>query len=204
MLWIGVILLPFLGALIGWFTNLLAVRLLFRPYRPIRLPILGYCFQGMLPKYRFELAEKVGNLIQKELLSPDHLFNYLCSEELKDELIHLAELAVRDRIIDKLPAFLPLALKRSFGDFLAEQVHRELPALFNELVNRSGHRLKNEFELARTIEKRLNEFELRQLENIIFQVAGRELRHIEILGGIIGFLIGLLQVGLMIIIKAFT
>lgn len=201
MFWLGVALLPVLGALIGWLTNLLAVHLLFRPYRPVRIPLLGYRFQGMLPKYRFELAKNVGNLIQKELFPVDRLLAYLRTEETKTELTHLAEMAVRAQVMDRLPAFLPSSLKRTVSDFLAEQVHRELPALLEELVNRYGQKLKDEFELARLVEEKLNTFELPKLEEIVFGVAGRELRHIEILGGVIGFLIGLLQAGLMLYFK---
>lgn len=197
MLWIWVALLPVISALIGWFTNLLAVRLLFRPYQPVRIPLLGYRLQGMLPKYRLELAENIGSLIEKELLPVDHLLAHLRSEEMMKELIHLTELAVRARAMDRLPAFLPSSLKRSVGDLLAEQVHKELPALLNELLERYGRKLKEEMQPARLIEERLNEFELQKLEEIILQAAGRELCHIEILGGVIGFLIGLLQAGLL-------
>ncbi len=191
--------MPVIGALIGWTTNLLAVRLLFRPYRPVRLPLLGYRFQGMLPKYRFELAKKVGHLMQSELVPIDSLLDKLHSEEVRKELTHLAEMVVRGRVLDRLPPFLPLSIKRLIGDLIAEQVHKELPALLNELFIRSGQKIKEEFELAQIIEEKLSALELPQLENIVYQVAGRELRYIEILGGIIGFLIGLLQAGLILL-----
>ncbi|MCL6449567.1 MAG: DUF445 family protein [Armatimonadetes bacterium] len=201
MLWVWVALLPVISALIGWLTNVLAVRLLFRPYQPVRLPLPGYRLQGMLPKYRRELAANVGRLMENELLPVDHLLVYLRSEEMKKELIHLTELAVRARVMDRLPAFLPPSLKRSVGDLLSEQVHKELPALLDELLKRFGQKLKEEFQLGRLVEERLNEFELQKLEEIVLQAAGRELRHIEILGGVIGFLIGLLQAGLLLFLN---
>ncbi|MEW5898312.1 MAG: DUF445 family protein [Bacillota bacterium] len=201
MLWAWVALLPVISALIGWLTNVLAVRLLFRPYQPVRLPLLGYRLQGMLPKYRRELAANVGRLIENELLPVDHLLAHLRSEEMKKELIYLTELAVRARAMDRLPAFLPSSLKRTLGDLLAEQVHKELPALLDELLKRSGQKLKEEFQLGRLVEERLNEFELQKLEEIVLQAAARELRHIEILGGVIGFLIGLLQAGLLLFLN---
>ncbi len=201
MLWIWVALLPVISALIGWLTNVLAVRLLFRPYQPVRLPLLGYRFQGMLPKYRRELAANVGRLIETELLPLDRLLAHPHSEEMRKELIQVTELTVRARAMDRLPAFLPSSLKRTVGNLLAEQVHKELPALLDELLKRSAQKLKEEFQLGRLVEERLNEFELQKLEEIVLQAAGRELRHIEILGGVIGFLIGLLQAGLMLFLN---
>ena len=76
-----VICMPVVGALIGWITNRLAVMLIFRPYKPVRL--LGYTFQGVVPKRRLELAEKIGAVIEKELLSMEDLVAMLLS------LIHI-------------------------------------------------------------------------------------------------------------------
>jgi len=193
-------LLPFGGALIGWFTNWLAVRFLFYPYRPVCLPFTSYCLQGMLPKYRLELAKSIGSLIQKNLLPVDSLLDYLNSEEMNAEMVYLAILTVRAKVMDKLPAFLPSAVKRLLSDLIAEQVQKELPSLLKELVNRYREKLEGEFTLASIIEDRLNNLDLKQLEAIVVQVTGRELRHIEIIGGVLGFFIGICQVGLMLIL----
>src|SRR3989338_4570246 len=45
---------PIAGAIIGWFTNYVAIKMLFRPYRPVNL--LGYKLQGLIPKRRKEIA----------------------------------------------------------------------------------------------------------------------------------------------------
>ncbi|MHB8917959.1 MAG: DUF445 family protein, partial [Desulfocucumaceae bacterium] len=43
------------------------------------------------------------------------------------------------------------------------------------------------------VEARINNFSLERLEKMIVSVSARELKHIEILGGVLGFLIGLVQ-----------
>ncbi|MGB9903094.1 MAG: DUF445 domain-containing protein [Desulfotomaculales bacterium] len=197
MNWFWIASLPLLGGFIGWSTNMLAVRLLFRPYRPVRIPLVGYRLQGMLPRYRTELAKKVGELIQNELVPLDYLLAYLGSEEMAGELVRLAETAVHARVVDRLPDFLPASLKKRAANLLAGLVRQELPGLISEVAARYGEKVRREPILARLIEERMNEFDLPRLEEIIFQVAGRELRHIEVLGGIIGFFVGIIQAGLM-------
>jgi uncharacterized membrane protein YheB (UPF0754 family) len=196
---VSAVILPFGGALIGWFTNWLAVRFLFRPHRPVHILFTKYSFQGMLPKYRFELAKSIGNLIKKDLLPVDSLIGYLRSDEVNAELVHLTMLTVRAKILDKLPVFLPSSVKKRLSDIIAVQIQKELPSLLKELANRYKEKLEGEFTLASIIENKLNTLNLEQLEAIVVQIAGRELRHIEIIGGILGFLIGLCQVGLMFI-----
>ncbi len=200
MHWPLAVLFPLIGALIGWLTNWLAVRLLFRPYRPVHIPLVGYCFQGMLPRYRFELARNVGDLIEKELVQADSLLEFLCSVEMTAEMVQSIELAIRVRVMDRLPRWAPVSVKKIVADALAEQVQKQIPVLIGELTGRLDHRLKEEFKLAQVVESRLNEFSLERLEKIILSIVSRELRHIEFLGGAIGFIIGLVQAGLLFLI----
>ena len=48
------------------------------------------------------------------------------------------------------------------------------------------------------VENKINELDLYQLEELIIKVAKKELKHIEILGLVLGFLIGIIQ-GIIII-----
>lgn len=57
--------LPFVAALIGWFTNFVAVKMLFRPRKAVR--ILGIRFQGLVPRRQKELAEKIAETVEKKI-----------------------------------------------------------------------------------------------------------------------------------------
>ncbi|MEO1208310.1 MAG: DUF445 family protein [Cyanobacteria bacterium J06638_20] len=65
---------PVLGGIIGYFTNDVAIKMLFRPYRPIylwgrRLPFTP----GLIPSNQERLAQRVSNAIMGSLLTPDEL-----------------------------------------------------------------------------------------------------------------------------------
>lgn len=63
---------PLLGAGIGYLTNSLAIRMLFRPLR--RVKILGIPIPltpGVIPKQRNELAESIGRMVSRELLTSE-------------------------------------------------------------------------------------------------------------------------------------
>ncbi len=62
------------GAVIGYFTNDIAIKMLFRPYQPIyignrRLPFTP----GLIPRNQANLAKRVANTIMGSLLTPDEL-----------------------------------------------------------------------------------------------------------------------------------
>lgn len=61
-----------IGAIIGGFTNFIAIKMLFHPYHEKRL--FGYKLPftpGLIPKRRNELSEKVGEMVTKHLLTPE-------------------------------------------------------------------------------------------------------------------------------------
>ena len=70
--WPGLIVPPIAGALIGYMTNWLAIRMLFRPLRAhylfgIHIPLTP----GIIPRRRTELAESIGRMVATDLLGPE-------------------------------------------------------------------------------------------------------------------------------------
>ena len=61
------LLIPIISAFIGWFTNWIAIKMLFHPRVPTK--VLGITFHGIFPKRQKQFAEKLGKLVSNELLS---------------------------------------------------------------------------------------------------------------------------------------
>jgi uncharacterized membrane protein YheB (UPF0754 family) len=95
-------------------------------------------------------------------------------------------------VIERLPNFLPLGWKVAIGHALEEAVRREVPALLekmeDELLFRAG-----DYSLGSIAMEKLKALQLEQIEELVLKVAAKELRYIELLGGILGLAIGLLQ-----------
>lgn len=78
---------PFIGAIIGYGTNRIAIQMLFRPRNAkyllgIRVPLTP----GIIPKSRDELAHSVGRAVARELLSADAIRVQLASPPLRASL----------------------------------------------------------------------------------------------------------------------
>lgn len=78
--YIAIVLTPLFGAFIGYLTNWLAIKMLFRPYTKwcITLPALNIKFDvpftpGLFPKEQERLATKVAQTITHQLLTPDDI-----------------------------------------------------------------------------------------------------------------------------------
>ena len=193
------VLMPLVGALIGWLTNWIAVKLIFRPYLPVN--ILGYKLQGVVPKRRQELAISIGEVIEKELLSVDDLLGFMKSGEVLCSIEETLTQALKVRVLDRLPAFIPLSIRNAISDTIAEQMHRHLPSLIAEMTEKYGERFKEQFKIGEMVEAKVNSFPLERLEQMILSISSRELKHIEVLGGVLGFIIGLIQAGIILVLK---
>lgn len=81
-------LMPFIGALIGWGTNLLAIRLIFRPLNPVKIPLLGIEIQGLIPKRRFDISRNIGEALEHEIISTEEIIDNLANMGTKTEIIN--------------------------------------------------------------------------------------------------------------------
>ena len=185
--------LPFITALIGWFTNFLAVKMIFRPRREVR--IAGFKIIGLIPKRKHDLAVKIAETIEKELISHRDIREILRT---KDFHLHTGTV-IRNRIerfIDEKLASNPLLsmfvtpeISGKLTDTLMDELQKELPGLIDSLFES----VEKKIDFRKIIRSKIDGFDLTRLESIIYAIAARELKAIEIFGGVLGFIVGVLQ-----------
>lgn len=199
---IRLIVLPVVGGLIGWFTNYLAVKMLFRPREPVGL--LGLKIQGLIPRRRPELARSVGEVVEREFISHDDVREALSDPEFLQSL--------RPHIEEQVDAFLSrrvvgsnVLLRAAFSTSavmrLKEHVVDELMASLPEMVEGITANLQDRLHFGELVRSKIEAFEIDRLEETVTRVAGRELKAIVIFGGVIGFAIGLIQAAILILIE---
>ncbi|MBQ9657538.1 MAG: DUF445 family protein [Clostridia bacterium] len=82
-----IIIRPIIGAVIGYVTNWIAVKMLFRPLNPIKIGKIKLPFTpGIIPKNKERIAKAIGDTISNNLLTEDAIVNSLLSEE-KEKII---------------------------------------------------------------------------------------------------------------------
>ncbi len=191
--------LPLIGAMIGWCTNWVAVKMLFRPQRSIR--ILGINFQGLVPRRQKQLAEKIALTVEENLLSHRDVEAVLQSPETQAEIQMLIEGQIDSFMKEKLGKipmvgmFLQGEVANQVKGLLVQHLRASIPGFIDGMVDKVSSRLDFR-EIVRT---KVESFDLSQLESIIYGICSKELKTIEVLGGVLGFLIGLSQIGLQML-----
>lgn len=185
--------MPIIGALIGWGTNLFAIKLIFRPLNPIKIPFLGIEIQGLIPKRRLDISRNIGEALEHEIISPEEIIENLTSEKAKVELIKYIRDMVVVRVGEKLPGFIPSGFRSSIANYLGDMIDRNGNEIFDEMKTTLARKAKEELRLKELVEDKINSFDLEQLEDLIITLSNQELKQIEVLGGVIGFFVGLVQ-----------
>jgi len=81
------ILPPLVGAFIGYVTNVVAIKMLFRPLKEVRFFGIRLPFTpGILPRERHILADSIGSMVERELLTPGVLRERLARTEVRDNI----------------------------------------------------------------------------------------------------------------------
>lgn len=193
-------LLPLLGALIGWATNAIAVRMIFKPHRPVNL--LGLRVQGLVPKRQRELAVSIGNAVEKHLVSHEDIQMILSSGPTRA----MIDKTVRERIhnfleqgLGKMNPMVGMFLTGSMKGKIEERLVAEVGELVPELTDRLMTRMEADLNFQALVEEKIREFETDRLERIVVEIAARELKAIEVIGGVLGFTIGCVQVAIMLL-----
>jgi uncharacterized membrane protein YheB (UPF0754 family) len=85
---IGVLSGPVIGSVIGYGTNYIAVKMLFRPLKPVKLGSYTLPFTpGIFPKRKGQLAKALGNAVGNNLLTTGDMEKMFLSEEMKSKVL---------------------------------------------------------------------------------------------------------------------
>ncbi len=193
-------LIPFIAAFIGWFTNLIAIKMLFHPKKPKR--ILGITFQGIFPKRQQQIAQKLGLLVANELLHFDEIVSRIKDPSVLGDMAPFIEKHIDEFLHVKLKEKLPV-ISMFVGEGtlhkIKEGLLEEIDTLLPQLIDQMTGKLSTNINIEKIVTEKVASFSSDKLEEILFSIMNKEFRFVEIIGGVLGFLIGLFQVFLTFI-----
>lgn len=188
------VVLPLIGALIGWCTNWLAVKMIFHPRTEKN--ILGLRVQGLLPKRRSALAESVASTVESNFISVEDIQRVVTGMVKGEKVKALLHERVEALISEQLQKFGPMVKMFISDDLIAqlkEKIEREVLIFVEGMSGEIKDGIGEHLDIHKLVKERIEGFEMQRLEEIVFRIAAKELRHIEILGGVLGFVVGLAE-----------
>jgi len=189
---------PFLAAIIGWVTNYFAIKMLFRP----RIEQNFYLFKlhGVFPKRQQELGYRLGRVVSRELFSMSEIKDKIDNEEIRGQVKAAILVELEAYLVDytKTNKLVAMFVNEKMIDNLKGTVSAKLDEMIPKMLGQFSSKLE-EIDVETIIAQKIHNFSHERLEQLLMSIINKELKLIEILGGVLGFLVGLLQLGLFLI-----
>ena len=184
---------PLAGAVIGWVTNYVAIKLLFRPHKPFNM--LGWKLQGVIPKRRKEIARSMAKAIEKDLFSSEDLSKALSGIDWKKEIHETVAEAVEHRFNESKWTKLPVVglVSENLKNRLKLRLATEITTHLDRKKGAIASKVKGHIDIHGMIVSKIDKLDLMRFEKLLTEFIARELKHLEWLGGVMGLVIGIFQ-----------
>ena len=196
------VIMVIISAAIGWITNWVAIKMLFRPHNEINLGL--FKIQGLIPKRRAEIGIGIADVIQNELISIKDVIANIDREEFSKRLNDLIDDVLEKNLKTKVKEKFPV-MQMFFSDKMAKDVSNTIKDIVMENQEKIFEIFSNyaeeNIDFSTIIKDKISNFSLDKLEEIINGLAKKELKHIEVIGAILGAFIGLVQYFITLFVK---
>ena len=190
-----------IGAMIGWITNYVAIKMLFRPYKEINFGL--FKIQGLIPKRKHEIAISIADTVQKELISLKDVTSTLDGEELEARMGNMIDKILDEKLEGELTKKFPM-----LAMFMSEDMLKKIKNMIktsilenkDTIIEMFSNYLEEKVSFRDIIITNVDGFSLEKLEDITYSLAKKELKHIEVVGAILGGIIGFFQFGVSLFI----
>lgn len=105
---------PLIGGIIGYFTNFIAVKMLFRPLKPIKIGNMTLPFTpGIIPKRKDKLAEAIGNAVGHNLFTKQDMQELFQNSNVRN--------AILQGVLDKMEGVMDASIEEVAKKFVKEE-----------------------------------------------------------------------------------
>lgn len=186
---INFLIFPVVGAVIGAFTNEVAIKMLFRPYRPIMIGKFRLPFTpGVIPSQRETIAKNIAETFEANLLSGAEIQQVISGDRVRAAL----DSKVDEFMTENLGGM--AAMFAGYKPKIIEKIVEGVEEMATDAIQNGG-----DLHIGHKIEAKINAMDVEMLEELILGFSRKQFKHITLFGGILGALIGLVQAGLALI-----
>ncbi len=187
--------MPLFGLFTGWFTDWLALKMVFNPKQPVRYFGL-FEWQGLFLKRRKEIAGDYGALIAKEILTPHNVINAVLRGPLSDRLFAMVQREVQ-HVLDQQTGvarpFVVLAVGstryQEMKRLVSEKIMERLPETMAYMENYA----EDAMDIRNTMVTKMQELSAEEFEGLLRPAFEQDEWILIAVGAALGFGVGELQ-----------
>lgn len=192
--------MPIFGGLTGWLSDWLALKMVFRPKEPTRY--LGlFTWQGLFIKRRQEVAAEYGRLMAQRVLTPSAIMESVLRGPLSDRLYDLVQKEIRAAVDEEAGFARPLVVmavgSQKYIDMkrdVAAKVTERLPEALKHVESYAFEAM----DVENTLKSKMQQLSVDEYEGLLRPAFQQDERTLIAVGAALGFLVGEMQVHVML------
>ncbi|PXY31050.1 DUF445 domain-containing protein [Prauserella muralis] len=190
------IIMPLFGLFIGWFTDWLALKMIFHPKQPVRYFGL-FEWQGLFLKRRAEVSEAYAGLIAKEIITPHNVIEAVLRGPLSDKVVGLIQRQVDDELARQASFAKPLVVmavgSRRYQEMklrISELIMARLPETMHYIEDYASDAM----DIRNTLVAKMRDLDSDEFEGLLRPAFQQDEWILILTGALLGALCGELQV----------
>ncbi|MEU7789671.1 MULTISPECIES: DUF445 domain-containing protein [unclassified Amycolatopsis] len=184
--------MPIFGLFTGWFTDWLALRMIFYPIEPRRY--FGVQWQGLFLKRRAEVAEAYGSLIAKEIITPHNVIEAILHGPLSDRVLALIQRQLDRELGSVAKPLLVFAVgSRKYQDVklaIASQIMSRLPETMRYIEDYATDAM----DIRNVLVSKMKQLSPKEFERLLRPAFEQDEWILIATGAVLGFAVGEAQV----------
>ena len=192
--------MPLFGLFTGWFTDWLALKMVFNPKHPTKYFMGLIEWQGLFLKRRAEVSAEYGRLIAKEIVTSHNIIDAVLKGPLSDRLFGMVQKQVQ-RVVDEQSGIAKPFVVFAVGStkyqamkrLVAEEIMKRLPDTMKHIEEYAADAMAIEHTLA----TKMTELSVEEFEGLLHPAFEQDEWILIAVGASLGFLVGEMQVFVM-------
>lgn len=191
--------MPIFGLFTGWFTDWLALKMVFNPKYPKKyFGLLEW--HGLFLKRRTQVSKEYGRLIASQIVTPSKIIDAVLRGPLSDRLFNMVQKQVQ-RLVDEQSGlakpFVVFAVGstryQEMKQLVAEQIMERLPETLSYIEEYAGDAM----DLENTLAEKMTELSTEEFEELLHPAFEQDEWILIAVGAGLGGMVGFLQLGVM-------
>jgi uncharacterized membrane protein YheB (UPF0754 family) len=187
--------LPVSGFIVGWLTNWLALKLIFRPLNPIRLG--PFVLQGIFLKRQKEVSETFARVNCVEILHTKAMWDAILTGPLSKNfyaMLRAHTIVFTEKLIGSLKPIAIAAMGSSTFAMMKEDIATMVTEQLPSIIDHSYEYTAQALDLENTIREKMVALTSVEFEGVLHPAFEEDEFLLIMVGGILGLLVGVLQI----------
>ncbi|MFM1874405.1 MAG: hypothetical protein RL266_142 [Bacteroidota bacterium] len=193
-------LLPAGGLVVGYLTNFLALKLIFRPVEPMKVG--PFVLQGLFMKRQNEVSEQYAKILAEELLTAEHIFAFIMETRGMEPIAEICRKHVKEMVDSATGTTQKALLKMTVGNsgyerikqLAAERLVEALPASIAGMFAYADRSLQ----IGATLESKLRSLSKLDFEDVLHPIFEEDELTLIIVGAVLGAVAGFIQIAFVL------